>query len=84
MEKATLGFRVVYKIWQILKRFTGTFRRAQTLKLGGVIGNVTNSKNCYFQNYNWNVTVKISETSCQKFPPSENNAFNPKTVLQIL
>ena len=35
MEKATLGFRI-YKIWQILKRFAGTFRRAQTLKLGGV------------------------------------------------
>ena len=26
----------VYKVWQILKRFAGTFRRAQTLKLGGV------------------------------------------------
>ena len=36
MVKATLGFRV-YKIWQILKRFAGTFRQAQTLKLGGVI-----------------------------------------------
>ena len=35
MEKATLGFRLVYKIWQILKRFTGTFCRARTLKLGG-------------------------------------------------
>ena len=35
MEKATLGFRI-YKIWQILKRFVGTFHRAQTLKLGGV------------------------------------------------
>ena len=35
MEKATLGFRI-YKIWQILKHFTGTFHRAQTLKLGGV------------------------------------------------
>ena len=30
-----LGFRI-YKIWQILKRFAGTFRRAQTLKLEGV------------------------------------------------
>ena len=36
MEKATLGFHI-YKIWQILKRFAGTFRRAQTLKLGGVV-----------------------------------------------
>ena len=36
MEKATLGFRI-YKTWQILKRFAGTFGRAQTLKLGGVI-----------------------------------------------
>ena len=35
MEKATLGFRI-YKIWQILKRFAGTFHRAQNLKLGGV------------------------------------------------
>ena len=35
MDKATLGFHM-YKIWEILKRFTGTFRRAQTLKLGGV------------------------------------------------
>ena len=26
----------IYEIWQIFKRFTGTFRRAQTLKLGGV------------------------------------------------
>ena len=34
-EKATLGFRK-YKIWQILQRFAGTFRRAQTLKLGRV------------------------------------------------
>ena len=34
-EKANLGFRI-YRIWQILKRFAGTFRRAQTLKLGGV------------------------------------------------
>ena len=40
MEKANLGFRI-YKIWQILKRFAGTFCQAQTLKLGGVyqIGN---------------------------------------------
>ena len=35
MEKATSGFHI-YKTWQILKRFAGTFRRAQTLKLGGV------------------------------------------------
>ena len=39
MEKATLGFRI-YIIWQILKRFAGTFRRAQTLKLGGVLGSL--------------------------------------------
>ena len=36
MEKATLGFRI-QKIWQILKRFAGTFHRAQTQKLGGVM-----------------------------------------------
>ena len=35
MEKAILGFHI-YKIWQILKHFAGNFRRAQTLKLGGV------------------------------------------------
>ena len=35
MEKETLGFRI-YKMWQILKCFAGTFRQAQTLKLGGV------------------------------------------------
>ena len=35
MEKAILGFRI-YKIWQILKHFAGTFCQAQTLKLGGV------------------------------------------------
>ena len=35
MEKATLVFHI-YKTWQILKRFTGTFYRAQTLILGGV------------------------------------------------
>ena len=35
MEKATLGF-LIYKIW-FLKCFAGTFRRAQTLKLGGVV-----------------------------------------------
>ena len=35
IERATLGF-CMYKIWQILKRFAGTFHRAQTLKLGGV------------------------------------------------
>ena len=28
---------MVYKIWQILKPFAGTFHRAQTLKLGGVM-----------------------------------------------
>ena len=37
MEKSTLCFHI-YKIWQILKRFAGTFSRAQTLKLGGVYG----------------------------------------------
>ena len=37
MEKATLGFRIgIYKIWQILKRFAGTFHQARTPKLGGV------------------------------------------------
>ena len=35
MEKAILDF-CIYKIWQILKCFAGTFRREQTLKLGGV------------------------------------------------
>ena len=35
MEKATLGV-CIHKIWQIWKRFAGTFRQAQTLKLGGV------------------------------------------------
>ena len=35
MEKATLGFRI-YEIWQILKHYAGNFRRAHTLKLGGV------------------------------------------------
>ena len=35
-EKATSGFHM-YKIWQILTRFAGIFRQAQTLKLGGVI-----------------------------------------------
>ena len=34
-EKATLGFRI-HKIWQILKRFAGTFRQVQILKLGRV------------------------------------------------
>ena len=33
MEKATFSF---HEIWQILKHFTGTFLKAQTLKLGGV------------------------------------------------
>ena len=28
-----MGFRI-YKIWQILKHFAGTFRRAQTFKIG--------------------------------------------------
>ena len=38
MEKASLGFRIdIYKIWQILKRYAGTFRQAQTLKLGGMV-----------------------------------------------
>ena len=34
-EKATLGFHI-HELWQILKCFARTFRRAQTLKLGGV------------------------------------------------
>ena len=42
MEKATLGFRL-YKIWQNLKRFAGTFHQAQTLKLGGVRSQPINS-----------------------------------------
>ena len=38
MEKATLGFGIYeIKIWQILKRFAGTFCQTQTLKLGGVM-----------------------------------------------
>ena len=37
MKNTTLGFHI-YKIWQILKRFAGPLRRAQTLKLGGVGG----------------------------------------------
>ena len=32
-EKATLDFRI-YKIWQILKRFAGTFRQAQMPEIG--------------------------------------------------
>ena len=36
MEKATLGFHI-YKIWQILKPFDGTFHQAQTPKLRGVV-----------------------------------------------
>ena len=44
MEKATMGF-CIYKIWQILKRFAGTFRRAQTLELGGVFS---------YAFYSWN------------------------------
>ena len=43
MEKATLSFRI-YKILQILKRFAGTFHRAQTLKLGGVNHNKQTNK----------------------------------------
>ena len=39
----------IYKIWQILKRFTGTFHRAQTLKLWGVIYTKYNHKICKFQ-----------------------------------
>ena len=35
-EKETLGF-CIYKLWQILKCFAGTFHRAQTLKLAGVL-----------------------------------------------
>ena len=37
--KSNFGVSVVhiYKIWQILKCFAGTFRRAQTLKLGEVL-----------------------------------------------
>ena len=31
-----LFFVYLYRIWQILKHFAGTFHRAQTLKLGGV------------------------------------------------
>ena len=33
--KTTLGVRI-YEIGKILKRFAGTFHRAQSLKLGGV------------------------------------------------
>ena len=34
-EKNYMGFHIP-NVWQILKRFTGTFCRAQTPKLGGV------------------------------------------------
>ena len=33
MEETTFGF---HKIWQILKHFSETFLKAQTLKLGAV------------------------------------------------
>ena len=36
-KKQLWVFVYTYEIWQILKRFAGTFRRAQTLKLGGVL-----------------------------------------------
>ena len=35
-KKQLWVFVYIYKIWKILKHFAGTFRRAQTLKLGGV------------------------------------------------
>ena len=35
-KKQLWVFVYLYKIWQILKHFAGTFRRAQTLKLRGV------------------------------------------------
>ena len=31
-QKKIVGF-LIPKVWQILKRFAGTFRRAQTIKL---------------------------------------------------
>ena len=42
--KATLVFWI-YKIWQTLKRFAGTFRRGQTLKLGRVTRKFKREKN---------------------------------------
>ena len=36
-KKTALVFVYTYKIWQILKRFAGTFRQAQTLKLGRIM-----------------------------------------------
>ena len=44
-----MGFPI-YKIWQILKRFAGTFRQAQTLKLGGVL---------------LRIATYVDQTSCQ-------------------
>ena len=49
-----MGFRV-YKIWQILKHFAGTFRQAQTLKLGEV--NILIKRMLRFTSVGW-VTLK--------------------------
>ena len=35
-EKATLGIRIMFICWQILKHFDGKFHLAQTMKFRGV------------------------------------------------
>ena len=62
MEKAILGFRI-YKIWQILKHFAGTFRQAQTLKLGGVRCELLLLKTLFGLMY---IKTAIAEKNCTK------------------
>ena len=82
-EKATLGFRI-YKIWQILQRFAGTFCRARTLKLGGVntfrsnliIKQIQNHQNCKAA---WETSKSISLTNSKPFQNcSIRNHFEKK------
>ena len=87
-EKATLGFRI-YKIWQILQRFAGTFCRARTLKLGGVntfrsnliIKQIQNHQNCKAA---WETSKSISLTNSKPFQNcSIRNHFEKRLTFAI-
>ena len=84
-RKSNFGF-LIYKIWQILKHFAGTFRPAQTLKLGGVYIHIFSSlpkaqKTYVFEHILVCVTYCIDENrhSKQDIWPCINNLSSALT-----
>ena len=61
----------IYKIWQILKRFAGTFLRAQTLKLGRVFYQPSFQWRCQ----NWTELRRVYRETFYKTKKLKNQLF---------